>query len=179
MNQLIEPQQVRALAEEEIVRGSFTWDLPESVLFAPGGTISGTVTITNPTDEARLYFIGWALIRNGEMIGFGGIEFEDVEDWVVEPGSSNEIPFELSPEFTDCYLNLSLLGGLSEEEEEDEVIEGIIDSLSTYLYSTPTVSPLTIQAQWVQYIIPGMITIGMIGTVLRSLSPTVKEVFKK
>lgn len=144
MNQLLQPQQLTV----SLIRGSITWDLPESLQFTPGDTIPITVTINNPTDKSRLYFIGWALIRNGEMISFGGVEFEDVEDWIIKPNGSSEISFEVSPEITDCYLNLSLVGGLTFEEEEEEVVEEIIDSLTTYLYSiTPTVQPLQVQAE--------------------------------
>jgi len=147
---------------EEIVRGSITWDLPESILFTPGDTIPITVTITNPTDEERLYFLGWALIRNGMMIGFGGVEVEDIEDWVISGHESHEISFELSPELSDCYLNLSLISGLTAEEEELEVMEEIIGSLSTYLYSVE-VSPLAIQAQWIQGVM-GVIMLVWMGT---------------
>ncbi|GAI53117.1 unnamed protein product, partial [marine sediment metagenome] len=99
----------------------------------------------------------------GEMISFGGVEVEDIEDWVIAGQESHEISFEVLPEFTDCYLNLSLISGLTAEEEELEVIEEIIDSLSTYLYSEVEVSPLTIQAQWFQAVM-GVVMLVWMGT---------------
>ena len=113
------------------------------------------------------------------MISFGGVEIEDIEDWVVEPGDSNEISFELSPEFTDCYLNALLIGGLTEEEEEEEVIEEIISSLSTYLYSEEAVSPLAVTALWIQYIIPILTSILLVAETTKTIVPVIKEQFKK
>lgn len=167
MNQQIQPLQLTVSP----VRGSITWNLPESIQFIPGDTIPVTVIITNPTDEMRLYFLAWSLIRDGTIISVGAVEIEDDEDWVVDADSSNELSFELSPEFTDCYLSISLVGGLTEEEEEEEVEEEIIDSLTTYLYSTE-VQPATVQAQWVQYITPVLVGIMMlvfIGGMVRDL----------
>ncbi|GAJ02250.1 unnamed protein product [marine sediment metagenome] len=158
---------------EEIERGSITWDLPESILFTPGETIPITATITNPTDEERLYFLGWALIRNGEMISFGGVEIEEIEDWIITGHESHEISFELSSEFTDCYLNLSLISGITAEEEELEVIEEIIDSLSTYLYSA-TVSPLAIQAQWIQAVMGVIMAVWMGAFVVQQVVKVAK-----
>ena len=171
-----ESEQVRAL-NNEVVRGSVTWDLEESILFTPGDTIPITVTITNPTEEERLYFLGWGLIRNGEMISFGGVEIEEIEDWIIDGNASHEISFELSPEFTDCYLNLLLIGGLTDMEEEEEVIEEIIDGITTYLYSTavPVVQPLAVQAQWFSTVMIGLVAVSAVVTLLPKIISVVKE----
>ena len=163
---------------EEIIRGSIAWNLPESIQFTPGETIPATITITNPTEERRIYALPWALIRSGVIVSVGMVTVDDTADWWVDGGESEEISFELSPEITDCYFNISLLGGITLEEEEAEVVEEIIDSLTTYLYSVE-VSPLAIQAQWVQYIIPTLVAMGLIGGMLSTMVPAVKEVFKK
>ena len=34
-----------------LIRGSISWNLPESLQFTPGDTITITLTITNPTEE--------------------------------------------------------------------------------------------------------------------------------
>ena len=160
MNQQIRPQQLTV----SLVRGSITWDLPESLQFTPGDTITATITITNPTEERRLYGLPWALIRGGVIVSVGMVTVDDTSSWWIDGGETEEISFELSPEVTDCYLNISLLGGITLEEEELEVVEEIIDSLTTYLYSTaaPTVQPLEVQAMWFQDLVFILLAIGMV-----------------
>jgi len=155
MNWQIRPLQV----DEPSGRGSITWNLPESIQFIPGDTIPITVTITNPTDEERLYSLGWMLIRNGAALVVALVEIEGCDCWVVDANSSEELSFELSPEYSDCYLNLALVGGVSREGEEEEA--EIIDSLTTYLYST-TIQPAAVTAQWVELIVPAMVAIMML-----------------
>lgn len=160
MNQQVQPLQLIT----PLIRGSISWDLPESFQFTPGDTISGTITITNPTEERRLYALPWALIRNGVIVSVGLITVDDTESWWIDGGETEEISFELSPSITDCYLNISLLGGISLEEEELEVVEEIIDSLTTYLYLTavPTVQPLEVQVMSVQTAITVLMVIGFV-----------------
>ncbi len=164
--------------DEDIIRGTISWDLPESLEYSPGDTITVTVTITNPTDERRIYALPWALIRGGVIVAVGLVTVDDADSWWVDGGETEEISFEILLEITDAYLNISLLGGITLEEEEEEVVEEIIDSLTTYLYYVE-VSPLTITAQWTQYIIPALIALGMVGSMLKTIVPTVKEEFKK
>lgn len=161
MNQQIQPLQLTA----SLVRGSISWNLPESLQFAPGDTITITLTITNPTEERRIYALPWALIRSGVIVSVGMVTVDDTDSWWIDGGETEEISFELSPEITDAYFNISLLGGITLEEEELEVVEEIIDSLSTYLYSavTPTVQPLEVQALWVSQAITVLMSIGMIA----------------
>jgi len=161
MNQQIQPSQLTV----SLIRGSISWDLPESLLFTPGDTISATITITNPTEERRLYGLPWALIRGGVIVSVGMVTVDDTDSWWIDGGESEEISFEISPESTDCYFNVSLLGGITLEEEELEVVEEIIDSLTTYLYSTaaPTVQPLEVQALWFQSMVLVLLAIGMIA----------------
>lgn len=161
MNQQILPSQLAV----SLIRGSISWNLPESLQFTPGDTITATITIANPTEERRLYGLPFALIRSGVIISVGLVTVDDTESWWINGGESEEISLELSPEVTDCYLNISLLGGITFEEEELETVEEIIDSLTTYLYSTaaPTVQPLAVQALWVQQAIGVCVTIGLIA----------------
>jgi len=160
MNQQIQPLQLIT----SLIRGSISWDLPESLLFTPGDTISATITITNPTEERRLYGLPWALIRSGVIVSVGMVTVDDTDSWWIDGGETREISFEISPESTDCYFNVSLLGGITLEEEELEVVEEIIDSLTTYLYSTaaPTVQPLEVQALWFQNMVLILLAIGMV-----------------
>lgn len=179
MNQLVQPLQVN-----EVTRGSISWDLPESLQFTPGDTIPITVTITNPTEESRIYGLPFALIRSGVIISVGLVTVDDASSWWIDGGESEEISFELSPEITDCYLNMSLLGGITLEEEELEAIEEIIDSLTTYLYSTaaPAVQPLEVQAMLISGVITTLITVGIVcyfvADVIRK-AMEVKEVVKE
>ncbi len=145
MNQQIQSSQLTV----SLIRGSISWNLPESLQFTPGDTITITLTITNPTEERRIYALPFALIRNGVILSVGLVTVDDTTSWWIDGGETEEITFEVSPEITDAYFNISLLGGITLEEEELEVIEEIIDSLTTYLYSTvtPTVQPLEITAQ--------------------------------
>ncbi|GAI95581.1 unnamed protein product, partial [marine sediment metagenome] len=131
MNQQIQPLQVRAL-NENTVRGSIVWNLPESIQFTPGETIPVTVTITNPTEERRIYALPWALIQAGVVVSVGHVSVDDTDYWWIDGGETEEISFEISPEITDAYFNISLLGGITLEEEEAEEVEEIIDSLTTY-----------------------------------------------
>jgi len=156
-SQQIQPLQVGAL-NEEAVRGSITWDLPESIQFTPGETISITVTITNPTEERRIYALPWALIQSGTVVAVGMVTADDIDSWWIDGGESEEVSFEISPEITDAYFNISLLGGITLEEEELEVVEEIIDSLSVYLYST-AVQPLTVQVQSLQAVMAAIMAV--------------------
>lgn len=160
---------------EEIVRGSITWDLPESIQFTPGDTIPITVTITNPTEERRIYFLPWALIRAGVVVSVGYVSIDDVSEWWIDGGESEEISFEVSPEITDAYFNISLLGGITLEEEEAEEVEEIIDSLTTYLYSTPVVQPLMVQALWLQTVLIGLAVAGGVIILLPKILAPAKE----
>lgn len=176
MSQQIQPLQLTV----SLIRGSMTWNLPPTMQYALGDTIPITVTITNPTTETRLYALPWAMVRNGIILSVGIVEIEDIDEWLINGGESKDFSFELSPEDTDAYLNISLLAGITLEEEEEEVIEEIIDSLTTYLYSTaPAVQPLGVQAQWIQYIVPVLTSITMIAATASTLIPTIKEQFKK
>lgn len=170
VNQQVQPLQVTT----SLIRGSMTWNLPSSMQLAPGDTIPITVTITNPTDELRLYFLVWALIRNGEIISEGLVELEDIEEWFIDGGESHEISFELSPEASDCYLNVLLLAGITELEEEEEEIEEIIDSLTTYLYSTAAPAPLQVTAQTFQVVMGVIMAVWMGAWVLSQVVRVVK-----
>jgi len=160
VNQQIQPLQLAV----SLIRGSISWNLPESLQFTPGDTITITLTITNPTEERRIYALPWALIRSGVIVSVGLVSVDDTDSWWIDGGESEEISFELSPEITDAYLNISLLGGITLEEEEEEVVEEIIDSLTTYLYSTaePTVQPLEVQVMSVQTAITVLMVIGFV-----------------
>lgn len=160
MNQQVQPLQVTT----SLIRGSMTWNLPSSMQYTPGDTIPITVTITNPTEERRLYALPWAMVRNGIILSVGLVTIDDADDWWVDGGESKEISFELSPEVTDAYLNISLLAGITFEEEEEEAVEEIIDSVTTYLYSTavPAVLPLEVQALWVAQAIGILMAAGMV-----------------
>ncbi|GAI88948.1 unnamed protein product, partial [marine sediment metagenome] len=150
---------------------------PESLLYTPGDTITITLTITNPTEERRIYALPFALIRGGVIISVGLVTVDDTSSWWVDGGETEEISFELSPGISDCYLNISLLGGITLEEEELEVIEEIIDSLTTYLYSTvtPTVQPLAVQAQWFSAALIGFAVATGIMLILPKIVGVVKE----
>ncbi|GAI80479.1 unnamed protein product, partial [marine sediment metagenome] len=93
-------------------------------------------------------------------------------------GETEEISFEISPEITDAYFNISLLGGITLEEEELEVVEEIIDSLTTYLYST-AVQPYQVQALWVTQAIGILMAIGMICYVIADVLKAGTGVFKE
>jgi len=164
-----------------LVRGSISWDLPGSLQFTPGDTITITITITNPTEERRIYALPWALIRSGVIVSVGMVTVDDTDSWWIDGGETEEISFELSPEITDAYFNISLLGGITLEEEELEVVEEIIDSLTTYLYSTvtPTVQPLEVQALWVQQAIGILMAVGMIAYVIADVLKAGTAVIKK
>jgi len=176
-SQQIQPLQVLAL-NENTVRGSIVWNLPESIQFTPGETISITVTITNPTEERRIYALPWALIQSGTVVAVGMVTADDTNDWWIDGGETEEISFELSPEFTDCYLNLSLVGGLTDVEEEAEEVEEIIDSLTTYLYST-AVQPYQVQALWLQQAVTVLMVIGVICFGLVEVIKSATGVVKK
>ncbi|GAJ16137.1 unnamed protein product, partial [marine sediment metagenome] len=105
MNQQIWPSQLTV----SLIRGSVSWNLPESILYTPGDTIAITLTITNPTEERRIYGLPWALIRSGVIVSVGLVTVDDISSWWIDGGESEEISFELSPEITDAYLNISLL----------------------------------------------------------------------
>lgn len=177
MNQQIQPLQVTI----SLIRGSMTWNLPSSMQFTPGDTIPITVTITNPTDQRRLYALPWAMVRNGIILSVGLVTIEDADDWWVDGGESKEFSFELSPETTDAYLNMSLLAGITFEEEEEEAVEEIIDSLTTYLYSTaaPTVQPLEVQALWVTQAISILVGIGLVAFFMADVLRRGTEVVRK
>lgn len=177
MNQSVQPLQLTV----SLVRGSISWDLPESLQFTPGDTIMVTLTITNPTEERRLYGLPWALIRGGVIVSVGMVTVADTDSWWIDGGETEEISFELSPEITDAYFNISLLGGISLEEEELEVVEEIIDSLTTYLYYTvtPTVQPLEVQALWVAQAVSVLVAIGMIAYLVAEVLGVGAKVVKK
>lgn len=172
MNQQVQPLQLTSL-----IRGNISWDLSESLLYTPGETITITLTITNPTEERRIYALPFALIRSGIIVSVGLVTVDDISSWRIDGGETEEIIFELSPEITDCYLNISLLGGITLEEEEEEVIEEIIDSLTTYLYfaATPTVQPLAVQAQWFSAALIGFAVATGIMLILPKIVGAVKE----
>ena len=173
----IQPLQVNEVTQ----RGSISWNLPESLQFTPGDTIPITLTITNPTEERRIYALPWALIRNGVIVSVGMVTVDDTNSWWIDGGESEEISFELSLEITDAYFNISLLGGISLEEEELEVVEEIIDSLTTYLYSTaaPAVQPLEVQALWISQAIGILVAIGMVCYLLADVLKAATGVAKK
>lgn len=173
----IQPLQVNEVTQ----RGSILWNLPETMQFTPGDTIPTTLTITNPTEERRIYALPWALIRSGVIVAVGMVTVDDTDSWWIDGGESEEISFELSPEITDAYFNISLLGGITLEEEELEVVEEIIDSLNTYLYSTaaPTVQPLEVQALWISQAIGILVAIGMVCYLLADVLKAATGVAKK
>ncbi|MBA7670614.1 hypothetical protein ES703_78760 [subsurface metagenome] len=164
-----------------LIRGSISWNLPESLQFTPGDTITITLTITNPTEERRIYGLPWALIRSGVIVSVGLVSVDDTSAWWIDGGESEEISFELSPEITDAYFNISLLAGITLEEEELEMVEEIIDSLTVYLYSTaaPTVQPLEVQALWVSQAISILTTIAMLAYFGAEMLKGITRVIKK
>lgn len=178
MNQLVQPQQLTL----SLIRGSISWNLPESLQFTPGDTIPVTVTIANPTEERRIYALPWALIRSGVIVSVGLVSVDDTSSWWIDGGETEEISFELSPEITDAYFNISLLGGITLEEEELEVVEEIIDSLTIYLYSTaaPTVQPLQVEAQALQAVMAVIMAVWVGAFVLQQVIKVFKgEVIEK
>ena len=117
----------------------------------------------------------------GVIVSVGMVTVDDTNSWWIDGGESEEISFELSLEITDAYFNISLLGGISLEEEELEVVEEIIDSLTTYLYSTaaPAVQPLEVQALWISQAIGILVAIGMVCYLLADVLKAATGVAKK
>lgn len=119
--------------------GTLTWDLPSSIQYiptTPPTEIPITFTITNISDDICYFAIFWLGVSgDGLVVSLGDIiAYEEIEEWLLEPGESSEISVEIVPDFTDAYLSVVLIG-LTEEMVEAEERDLLSGSLATYLSS--------------------------------------------
>lgn len=109
------------------VVGDLIWSLPPVLVMNVPAKLYATVTIANPTDEARNYMLMTRSVRLGQTLEEGTITIDGTTWCIVGAEDTLILEGEVSLNYTDIELFLDLYEGDSADE--------VIDSVSVIMVS--------------------------------------------